>query len=123
MSDKLKAFILWASTILVLAVILFTFVIPLIALLVFAVFLPDVDTASLTEFSQNVSSFLGFTSVLLAIFSVWQAYKGNQEFGKIVNELQNLKEIQTDLISAVKHSSELSSVPAQTPIWKKDESK
>ena len=75
------------------------------------------------EFSQNVSSFLGFLSVVLAVFSVWQANKGNQEFGRIVKELQKLKEIQTDLISAVKHSSELSSASAQNTDWKKDDSK
>lgn len=123
LSVKLKGFVLWTAAIFVFLIILITFIVPAAALLFCTLVLPDFDTSRIVEFSEDVSFIMGFISVVLAIFSIWQANKGNQEMEKFVNEMKILREKQTELLSTIRVAANISQGTTHAYNWKQDQSK
>lgn len=54
-------------------------------------FFPDTDISGFKDIIQTSNALLGLSSVILAIYSVFQSRKGNAETNKILEEIRNLR--------------------------------
>ncbi len=125
MSDKLKNTIGWATFIIILIVSIFGVVIPFLLVLYVPLFLPKVNISSLMDWGQRASSIMGFTSIFLAIYSIWQAFQGNKEFQQILETVKDIRKDQ-EIYYSMRNSNEYSSNILKTPKdekWNPDRSK
>lgn len=91
MSDKLKSFIHWMTTILIFVCIIGFIFIPIAIIMLAPTFWPESDFSGFKDWISSASIFVSFFSAILGAYSIHQASDSNKTTQGILNDLQTIK--------------------------------
>lgn len=98
----------WAIFIIFVIVFLVFFVMPKMAIMLCPTVSPDTDISGFREMLDSNNLLLVVASILLAAYSVWQAYQSSKQTEKVLNKLDEIKtaqEVQKHLLFEQKQAN------------------
>lgn len=108
MNERLKTVVQWTIYYALITISIWTFLSLMVCVLAPTVS-PHTNISGFKDYVNTFAIILSFLSVLLGLFSVWQAYVSGKQSAEMINSLQDLKQRQNELLVTLKSTSSISS--------------
>lgn len=103
----------------IILVALFTIISLLVSVLA-PTFFPNANISGFKSYINTFGIVLSFSSVILGVYSIWQAFASGKQATEMINSLHDLKQQQNTLLVTLKSTNSISSSDTEHKNWTQD---
>ena len=108
MNERLKTVVQWTIYSAFIIISVWTFISLLVCVMA-PTFSPDANISGFKDYVNTFAIILSFLSVLIGMFSIWQAYVSEKQSTEMIQSLQELKQKQNEMFVTLKSTNGFSS--------------